>query len=224
MNLRRTHLPVVKSGGKVCGASFGRLLLALIILVIVSDGIYQASPSPARTLTVSAAPGGITFAAGGGGAESRPIWRHECVGHRHANWPESRVIPLSNGALYFTHYQITVTGLPGPHLAAVTAFVNSNLHASCRADHGELPQQFKLQCLGQFSAHFAAFCAPTTVVASPGSITIPLLLVWASFFRTTMAPPHSPAWIHLRITLTVTDTTNNKHFANSRNSARHAGR
>src|SRR5882724_6768461 len=64
-NVRRTHLPVVKSGGKVCGASFGRLLLALIILVIVSMAFTKPAAAQQGTFTVSAAPGGITFSGAG---------------------------------------------------------------------------------------------------------------------------------------------------------------
>src|SRR5678810_754652 len=64
-DLRRTHLPVVKSGGKVCGASFGASLPSLIIFVLVA----LAKPAAAQngTFTLSSAPGGIAFTVGGGG-------------------------------------------------------------------------------------------------------------------------------------------------------------
>jgi len=64
-DLQRTHLPVVKSGGKVCGASFARPLSAFIILAVAAIALSKTAAAQNGTFTVSAAPGGITFAGGG---------------------------------------------------------------------------------------------------------------------------------------------------------------
>src|SRR5579871_3527774 len=108
-DLRRTHLPVVKSGGKVCGASIRRPLSALVILVVAAIALTNPAEAQNGTFTVSAAPGGITLAAGGGGTLSGQFGAMNGLG---IGTPGTgvTVIPLSNGALYITHYQITISG------------------------------------------------------------------------------------------------------------------
>src|SRR5690349_23037838 len=125
-DLRRTHLPVVKSGGNVCSASWRPWPLPLIILVFVLMALAQPATAQQGTLSLSSAPGGIAFTVGGGGntySSQFGVMNALGIGAPSAG---VTVIPLNNGALYITKYQVTMTGLPNPHLAAVTAFVNSN--------------------------------------------------------------------------------------------------
>jgi hypothetical protein len=210
-NVRRTHLPVVKSGGKVCGASFGRLLLTLIILVIVSMAFTKPAAAQQGTFTVAAAPGGITLTAGGT-THSGQFGTMNALG---IGTPSAgvTVIPLNNGALYFTHYQITVTGLPNPHLAAVTAFVNSNFTHTAALIMESCPSSSSCNAAGNFSAISLLSAAPTTVVAAPGINDQTVTAGLAIFVPDNNGASAFTGIDAARITLTATDTTNNKSFA-----------
>src|ERR1041385_2784274 len=113
-DLRRTHLPVVKSGGKVCGASFGKQLSRFIILAVAGIAFTKPAVAQQGVLTVSAAPGGIAFTAGGGGTLSGQFGTMNALG---VGTPATgvTVIPLTNGALYITTFQLSITNLPKPH-------------------------------------------------------------------------------------------------------------
>jgi hypothetical protein len=210
-NVRHTHLPVVKSGGKVCGASFGRLLLTLIILVIVSMAFTKPATAQQGTFTVAAAPGGITLTAGGT-THSGQFGTMNALG---IGTPSAgvTVIPLNNGALYFTHYQITVTGLPNPHLAAVTAFVNSNFTHTTALIMESCPSSSSCNAAGNFSAISLLSGAPTTVVAAPGINDQTVTAGLAIFVPDNNGASAFTGIDAARITLTATDTTNNKNFA-----------
>jgi hypothetical protein len=210
-DLRRTHLPVVKSGGKVCGASFGRQLSAIIILAVAAIALSKTAAAQNGTFTVSAAPGGITFA-GGGTTHSGQFGTMNALG---IGTPGAgvTVIPLTNGALYFTHYQITISGLPNPHRGAVTAFVNSNFTHPAALIMQSCPSSSTCNASGNFSAISLLAAAPTTVVAAPG-ITDQTVTVGLGIFVPDNNGASSFTGVDAaRITLTATDTTNNKNFA-----------
>ncbi len=210
-DLRRTHLPVVKSGGKVCGASFGRQLSAIIILAVAAIALSKTAAAQNGTFTVSAAPGGITFA-GGGTTHSGQFGTMNALG---IGTPGAgvTVIPLTNGALYLTHYQITISGLPNPHRGAVTAFVNSNFTHPAALIMQSCPSSSACNASGNFSAISLLAAAPTTVVAAPG-ITDQTVTVGLGIFVPDNNGASSFTGVDAaRITLTATDTTNNKNFA-----------
>jgi hypothetical protein len=209
--LRRTHLPVVKSGGKVCGASFGRPFSALIILAI-AFALNKPAAAQQGTFTISAAPGGITFAAGGGGTLSGQFGTMNALG---IGTPGTgvTVIPLTNGALYLTHYQITISGLPNPHLAAVTAFVNSNFTHPAALIMQSCPRSSSCNASGNFSAMSLIAGAPTTVVAAPGINDQTVTAGLAIFVPDNNGASAFTGVDTARITFTATDTTNNKNFA-----------
>src|ERR1043166_6469498 len=211
-DLRRTPLPVVKSGGKVCGASFKRPLSSLMILAVAAIALTKPAAAQQGTLTVSAAPGGITLAAGGGGTLSGQFGTMNALG---LGTPATgvTVIPLPNGALYFTHYQINISGLPNPHQGAVTAFVNSNFTHPAALVMQSCPSSSTCNASGNYSAISLNAGAPTTVIAAPG-ISNQTVTVWLGIF---VSDNNSAATFTgvdtARITLTATDTTNNKNFA-----------
>jgi hypothetical protein len=210
-DLRRTHLPVVKSGRKVCSASIGRSLSALIILAI-AFALNKPAAAQQGTFTISAAPGGITFAAGGGGTLSGQFGTMNALG---LGTPGTgvAVIPLPNGALYLTHYQITISGLPNPHLAAVTAFVNSNFTHPAALIMQSCPSSSACNASGNFSAISLLAAAPTTVVAAPGINDQTVTAGLAIFVPDNNGASAFTGVDTARITLTATDTTNNKNFA-----------
>ena len=211
-DLRRTHLPVVKSGGKVCGASFGRSLSAFIILAVAVIGFTKPAEAQNGTFTVSAAPGGITLAAGGGGTLSGQFGTMNALG---IGTPSAGVtgIPLSNGALYITHYQINISGLPNPHLGAVTAFVNSNFTHPAALIMQSCPSSSTCNASGNFSAMSLLAAAPTTVVAAPGISNQTVTVGLGIFVSDNNGASSFTGVDTARITLTATDTTNNKNFA-----------
>jgi hypothetical protein len=211
-DLRRTHLPVVKSGGRVCGASFGRSLSALIILAVAAVALTKPAEAQQGTFTVSAAPGGITLAAGGGGTLSGQFGAMNALG---IGTPGTgvTVIPLSNGALYLTHYQITISGLPNPHLGAVTAFVNSNFTHPAALIMQSCPSSSACNASGNFSAMSLLAGAPTTVIAAPGIDNQTVTVGLGIFVPDNNGAASFTGVDTARITLTATDTTNNKNFA-----------
>src|SRR3954468_974631 len=211
-DLRRTHLPVVKSGGKVCGASFSRLLSGLIIPAVAVIAFIKPAAAQQGTFTVSAAPGGITFTVGGGGTLSGQFGTMNALG---IGTPSGgvTVIPLSNGALYLTHYQINISGLPNPHLGAVTAFVNSNFTNPAALIMQSCPSSSSCNASGNFSTISLNAGAPTTVVAAPGINGQTVTAGLAIFIPDNNGAASFTGVDTARITLTATDTTNNKNFA-----------
>lgn len=211
-DLRRTHLPVVKSGGKVCGASLRRQLSELIILAVAAIALTKPSKAQNGTFTVSAAPGGITFVAGGGGTLSGQFGTMNALG---IGTPGAgvTVIPLSNGALYLTHYQINISGLPNPHHGAVTAFVNSNFTHPAALIMQSCPSSSTCNASGNFSAISLNAGAPTTVIAAPGISNQTVTVGLAIFVPDNNGASSFTGVDAARITLTATDTTNNKNFA-----------
>jgi len=211
-DLRRTHLPVVKSGGKVCGASFGGQLSALIILVVAVIALTKPAAAQQGTFTVSSAPGGITFTAGGGGTLSGQFGTMNALG---IGTPSAgvTVIPLSNGALYLAHYQINISGLPNPHQGAVTAFVNSNFTHPAALIMQSCPSSSTCNASGNFSAISLNAGAPTTVIAAPGISNQTVTVGLAIFVPDNNGASSFTGVDTARITLTATDTTNNKNFA-----------
>jgi hypothetical protein len=211
-DLRRTHLPVVKSGGKVCGASMRRQLSELIILAVAAIALTKPSEAQNGTFTVSAAPGGITLAAGGGGTLSGQFGTMNALG---IGTPGAgvTVIPLSNGALYLTHYQINISGLPNPHQGSVTAFVNSNFTHPAALIMQSCPSSSTCNASGNFSAISLNAGAPTTVIAAPGISNQTVTVGLAIFVPDNNGASSFTGVDAARITLTATDTTNNKNFA-----------
>ena len=209
-DLRRTHLPVVKSGGNVCGASWGSWPLALIILFVVLMALAQPATAQQGTFSLSSAPGGIAFTIGGGGntySSQFGVMNALGIGAPSAG---VTVIPLSNGALYFTTYRLTVTGLPNPHLGAVTAFVNSNFTHPAALVLQSCPSNSTCNASGNFSAISTVAGAPTTVVPAPGINNQTVTAGLGIFLPDNDGAAAFTGLDTARITLTATDTTNNK--------------
>jgi hypothetical protein len=197
----------------VCGASCGVSVSALIILAFVLVVLAKPAAAQSGTFTLSSAPGGIAFTVGGGGSTySSQFGTMNALG---IGTPSAgvTVIPLSNGALYFTHYQITISGLPNPHLAAVSAFVNSNFTHPAALIMESCPSSSICNASGNFSAISLLSAAPTTVVAAPGITNQTVTAGLAVFVPDNNGASAFTGVDTTRITLTATDTTNNKNFA-----------
>src|SRR5215467_4538060 len=148
-DLRHQHLPVDKSDGKVFEVS---CRVPLFILVVFSLLLAKSATAQNGTFALSSAPGGLAFVVGGGGNTlSSQFGTMNALG---IGSPATgvTVIPLSNGALYFTQYRITVTGLPNPHTAGVTAFVNSNFNHPLALVMQSCPSNAACTSSGAYSA------------------------------------------------------------------------
>jgi len=209
-DLRRTHLPVVKPGGNVCGASRRTWPLALIILVFVLIGPAKPAIAQNGTLSLSSAPGGIAFTIGGGGntySSQFGVMNALGIGAPSAG---VTVIPLNNGALYITKYQVTMTGLPNPHLAAITAVVSSNFTHPGALVLQSCPSTSACTASGNFSAMSTVAGAPTTVVPAPGINNQTVTAGLGIFLPDNDGAAAFTGLDTARIILTATDTTNNK--------------
>lgn len=209
-DLRRTHLPVVKSGGNVCGVSWRPRPLPLIFLVFVLMGLATSAIAQQGTLSLSSAPGGIAFTVGGGGSTySSQFGVMNALG---IGAPSAgvTVIPLNNGALYITKYQVTMTGLPNPHLAAITAVVNSNFTHPAALVLQSCPSTSACTASGNFSAISTVAGAPTTVVPAPGINNQTVTAGLGIFLPDNDGAAAFTGLDTARITLTATDTINNK--------------
>jgi hypothetical protein len=77
------------------------------------------------------------------------------------------VIPLSTGALYYSTYQLSVTGgMPGTHHALVTAYVSTNFVHTAALIVESCPSTSGCTTSGSYAAMSTNAGAPTTVVAS----------------------------------------------------------
>lgn len=209
-DLRRPHLPVVQSGGKVCGASFGASLPSLIILIFLT--LSKPAIAQNGTFTLSSAPGGIAFTIGGGGnTYSGQFGTMNALG---IGTPAAgvTVIPLSNGALYFTTYRLTVTGLPNPHQAGITAFVNSNFTHPLALFMESCPSTSTCNSSGSFAAMSTIAGAPTTVVPAPGINDQTVTAGLGIFVPDNNGASAFTGLDTARITLAATDLTNRKVF------------
>ncbi len=163
--------------------------------------------------TLSSAPGGLAFTVGGGGNTlSSQFGAMNALG---IGTPATgvTVIPLTNGALYLTHFQLTISNLPNPHRGAVTAFVNSNFtHPAALIVQG-CPSTSSCNASGNFSAISTNANAPTTIIPAPGINDQTVTAGLAIFVPDNNGASAFAGLDTARITFTATDTTNNKNFA-----------
>ena len=204
-------LPTVESSGKACwscGCS-----RALIISFLFLIALAQPASAQKGIFTISAAPGGIPFTVGGGGNTlSGQFGTMNALG---LGTPATgvTVIPLSNGALYITHFQLTITDLPNPHRGGVTAFVNSNFGHPAALILQSCPSTSACNASGNFSAISTVAGAPTTIIPAPGITDQTVTAGLAVFLPDNNGASAFTGTDTARITFTATDLTNNKDFA-----------
>ena len=214
-NARPTLVPAVKSGGDVCSLSRGSTWPALIFLFSALMLLSTSATAQNGTFTLSSAPGGIPFTVGGGGntySSQFGIMNALGIGTPSAG---VTVIPLSNGALYFTQYRLTVTGLPNPHRAAVTAFINSNFTHPLALIAESCPSTATCTSSGSYGAISTIAGAPTSVISAPGITDQTVTAGLAIFVPDNNGASAFTGVDTARISLTATDTTNNKVFGSA---------
>ncbi len=183
---------------------------ALIISVLIL--LAMAAPAAAQTvaLAVSSAAGGITFTVGGGG--SRYSSQFGTMNALALGTPATGVtaaaVTTPNGALYFTRYQLTISGLPGGHTAHVTAAVTTNFGHPAALIMQSCPSTSTCTSSAAYSAMSTNPGAPTTVVPAGGNQTVTAGL--GIFLPDNNGAGAFTGVDTARITLTATDLNNGK--------------
>lgn len=206
-------LPTVESSGKECWVwcLCSRLALIIFFFFLILPG--QPAAAQNGTFTLSSAPGEITFNVGGGGNTlSGQFGTMNALG---LGTPATgvTVIPLTNGALYITRFQLTITGLPNPHRGGVTAFVNSNFGHPAALVMESCPSTSTCNAAGNFSAISTNAGAPTTIIPAPGITDQTVTAGLAVFLPDNNGASAFTGTDSARITFTATDLTNGKNFA-----------
>jgi hypothetical protein len=202
----------IQNPGFPCGSQHGKLCRfrhasALIVLVLIVVTVSNRSFAQ-QTFTLAQSPGGLGFTQAGNNYSSS-FGTMNALG---IGTPTSglTVAALSTGALYFTQYQIVVSGFPGPHILQVTGFVGTNFVHPAAEIVQSCPSTAACTGSGGYSAMSINAGAPTTVVPSMsnGTVTVGLGI---------FLPDNDGAGAFTGndscvVTLTLTDTTNGKTF------------
>ena len=146
----------------MCGEAFARV--ALIILVLIT---FNLPAHAGANFDLTSAPGGITLTQVG----NNYISSFGTLNALGIGTPASGVtiIPLSNGALYFTTYNLFVHGgLPAGHTGTVTAYASTNFGHPLALILESCPSTSSCNASGQYSALSVNVGAQTSVIAAPG--------------------------------------------------------
>lgn len=177
----------------------------LVILVLAFLLAWQNAA--AQVLQLSTAPGGMTLIQAGHWLGSFGTMNALGVG---TPAPGITVIPLSNGALYYTHYQLSVTGL-GTHKAIITGVVTRNFAHPLALVLESCPASASCSSDGDFSVMSANAGAPTTIVAAPGASNNQIVTAGlAIFLPNNNGPGAFSGNDSARLLFTATDLTTNQ--------------
>ena len=168
-DLRRQPLPVVESGGKVYWASCVWSHQTLIILLfVVLASATQAYAAPAFAL--QQASGGL----GGTLVGSNYLNTFGTMNPLALGAPQSGLTAtaLSNGAIYFTPFQVQFSGLIGTQRASLTAYVSTSFAHPLALVVQNCPSTLTCTASTGFSTMSTIQGAPSTVVANLGNATV----------------------------------------------------
>src|SRR5436305_6158329 len=156
-------LPADKVGGGVWGV-VGTKKTALVILLLI---VLAAPAWAGANFDLTSAAGGITLTQVG----NNYIASFGTLNALGIGTPAVgvTVIPLNNGSLYFTPYNLFVHGgLPAGHTGTVSAFASSNFGHPIALILQSCPSTSSCNTAGQFSNMSINVGAQTTVVPAPG--------------------------------------------------------
>src|SRR6266853_4503714 len=156
-------LPADNPGGRVCGVAVSKKA-AFIILVLI---VLTPPAWSGANFDLTSAAGGITLTQVGNNyiASFGPL---NALG---IGTPAGgvTVIPVNNGALYFTPYSLFVHGgLPAGHTGTVSAFASSNFGHPIALILQSCPSTSSCNTAGQFSSMSINAGAQTAVIPAPG--------------------------------------------------------
>ena len=167
---RRQPLPVVKSGWKVCWASCVSSHPALIILLFFTVLFAARQAQAAPSFTLNQAPGGL------GGTLVGTNYRNT-FGNMNAlgiGSPQSglTLTVLTNGAIYFTPFQVQFQGLGGTQRASLTAYVSTNFAHPFAQIIQNCPSTATCTASAGYGVMSTVQGAPSVVVANLGNSTV----------------------------------------------------
>ncbi len=187
------------------GIVFQRKRATLVILVLAI--LVAGQTAAAQVLQLSTAPGGIALIQAGHWQGSFGTMNALGVGTPAAG---VTVVPLSNGALYFTHIQLSVTGL-GTHKAIITGVVTRSFAHPLALVLESCPAASACSSPGDFSVMSTNPGAPTTFVAAPGVLNNQIVTAGlAIFLPDNNGPGAFTGNDTARMTFTATDLTTNQ--------------
>jgi len=139
--------------------------IALIVLILT--GLLAAQPAAAQRLRLRQAPGGPTVAQAPANDYSMSFGTMNALG---LGTPLAgvSVAALSNGALYFFTYQLTISGLAAGHKAGVTIYVSTNFSHPAALVMENCPDTTACTAASEYSVMSTSAGAPSVIVAPPG--------------------------------------------------------
>jgi hypothetical protein len=184
-----------------------RLALTILFLLTFTAVLRAAS----ATFTLGSAPGGITLTQAG----TNYSGSFGTVNAMGIGTPAAgvTVIPVAGGAIYLTTYQLTVSGLPNPHTAGVTAYVSTNFAHPTALIMESCPNTSACNTSGAFSAMSTNSATPTTVIGAPGITDSTVTAGLAIFVPDNNGAAAFAGTDSAVVTLTMTDLWNNKPVA-----------
>jgi hypothetical protein len=140
---------------------------ALIVLVMIV--LLAPKPARAQAFNLLAVPGGITGVLVG----NDYINTFGNMNGLGIGTPQTglTVNVLSNGAIYFSQYQVRFTGLTGGHHASLTAYVSTNFTHPAAQVVENCPSTSTCTTSAGYSAMSTSSAAPSVVVANQGNAT-----------------------------------------------------
>lgn len=133
---------------------------ALLICLLYAIG------AATQTFSITANPGGLTVnSIGAIRWSSFGTMNGLAIGAPNAGLT---AVALNNGALYYTQYRLTASGLAAGHKAGVTAYVSTNFVHPGALVVQSCPSTGSCTASGGYAAMSTIAASPTTVIASPG--------------------------------------------------------
>lgn len=191
---------------KVCGPLSFPLRTVLIILVLSVSLLVPLPRGAAQSLSVAQVAGGIPFTGSNPAASQFGAMNALGIGTAAAG---VTVIPLANGALYFTRYQLTANA-NGNHTLTVTGVIKSNFGHPAALVLESCPSSSACNTSGAFSA--MSTTTPVTIVPSTPNNNRPVIATagLAVFVPDNDGPNAFSGTDTASITLQLLDETNNK--------------
>lgn len=182
-----------------------RCFLSLIILFLAE--LMFHSSSSAQTMQLWQAPGGL-LGTQVGSAYTASFGTLNALG---VGTPTAGVTEtvLSNGTLYYTPYQIQISGLPNGHLGTVSVYVSANFAHPSALIMQNCPSNASCTASGSYSVMSMSAATPSSAIPSPGTGNTTVTVGVGIFVPDNNGATAFSGNDSATITLRLTDTTRN---------------
>ena len=138
----------------------------IVLAILILTCLLSAQPAAAQKLRVGKAPGGPAFTQ----AANNYFMSFGTMNALGIGTPLAgvSVAALSNGALYFFSYQLTISGLTANHKAGVTVYVSTNFSHPAALVMENCPATTACNASSEYSLMSTSAAAPSIIVAPPG--------------------------------------------------------